>query len=1425
MALLCNVTWAQTSADGPIVTFTNVQQDGTTFTLYINENDELAISSSSAADLSDAAKFRAIQKDNGKWAFYNESKKLYMIWRGKNAGYNSDKGVLAEYNATYCDWSVNQSTNLELGYLFVSKRNGGTSDGSLVIMKETRAFDAYGNTEGWDSNYSNLYRIDIVELAPRTTDFVYNVTDGAYAGSGWCKSWASNDAAKPNLTISVDVNNVNGGQANGIGLRPGKAGSATYTMTAGCTMLSLSFEAKGTDNHKILINGVEKAVGTQWKRFVIHNINAATAEFILKGDNDNDCLLRNVRFVTPALPLRAEVEDSWADNPNTHFGRVTATAGNNVTTMNLTTDHEETTHMLYGGGVHEVGFTRAYRGFEFQGFFLGEKNLGKSFTLTEEQEANITEQNPLVAKFVATETVTLFYDDDEFSYRIPAIATTSTGRIFAVSDYRHNLDDIGRDKHGTGTMRIDLVARYSDNNGETWSETMTIAAGDNTKTGSYLRAFGDAAIAAVGENIVVMAAAGDQLYPYATVASPNKMARIFSSDNGQTWSITEMTTKMYTATGLIPDGVAAFFGSGKMVVDANFNDSGKARIYGALLVRRFVNDNYSNYNNYVVYSDDLGETWNILGGSQTPVASGDEPKAEILPNGQILLSARRGGGRVFNVFTYTDKANNAGTWDTAANGCGNGGSNATNGEIFCVDAKKPDGTAVKLLMQSQPKGGSGQYDRKDVTIWYKEIDANTTYATATIKDNWIEGLQVSHQQSSYSAVTIQPDGRIALFFEEAPCYGDNYEKGYCMVYVPLTIENITKGHYFSSNADLTVERTISVELTDAQGNVYSDQLQCGLTGVAAALATKYPFITLGDNANLETDGENFTYTNTVTLPFKVSNEKTTVWHNIYWHGNNENELVYLYGGASGDEYVAKKAPGSGIPYGASDYNTAKYADNMSWAIYHAGNFTFTFKNKLTNKFIQVTGVATNSENNGKVQNAKFVEEGATAFEIVTKAASQTYKGDYSLKATVNDVDGYLCNTSASYGWATHYNGNGHQGGWATFQEAPDFTALIAEVNATLGMIGTSLGQYKVTDANAATAETAKEAMQNSATVKLNDLNTYKGLLDGATLNMPKNGQYFRVAYDYGDNVGKLYMQGENSNVKGVKFTADKGDASIWQYRDGGLYSYTAEKYLNEAGDDRGLKDSKMTATFSASPRTKGKYNIACTSYIHANKNDNGQYYSDHCSSNNCAAHDLILEEIEPTTVTIGNVGYSTLYSTIALSIPEGVKAYTGELTETDEEKILTLNKVDGIIPANTGVVLYGEANGYNFNIAAKVPAIENNALRGTATDIKTSSVTDGYVYTLQRHGFNTEDEAEYDGVAFKKYIGETITAGKAFLVLPSAQQAQALRIRFAGDDSTGIEHSEFTIQNSEFIYDLQGRRVANPTKGFYIVNGKKVVIK
>ena len=71
---------------------------------------------------------------------------------------------------------------------------------------------------------------------------------------------------------------------------------------------------------------------------------------------------------------------------------------------------------------------------------------------------------------------------------------------------------------------------------------------------------------------------------------------------------------------------------------------------------------------------------------------------------------------------------------------------------------------------------------------------------------------------------------------------------------------------------------------------------------------------------------------------------------------------------------------------------------------------------------------------------------------------------------------------------------------------------------------------------------------------------------------------------------------------------------------------------------------------------------------------------------------------------------------------------------------------------------------------------------------------------------------------------KTLAAHKAFLAIPKTSAAPS----FIGFDTTGIDatlNDNGQMINDNVIYDLSGRRVENPTKGLYIINGKKVVIK
>jgi hypothetical protein len=169
-------------------------------------------------------------------------------------------------------------------------------------------------------------------------------------------------------------------------------------------------------------------------------------------------------------------------------------------------------------------------------------------------------------------------------------------------------------------------------------------------------------------------------------------------------------------------------------------------------------------------------------------------------------------------------------------------------------------------------------------------------------------------------------------------------------------------------------------------------------------------------------------------------------------------------------------------------------------------------------------------------------------------------------------------------------------------------------------------------------------------------------------------------------------------------------------------------------------------------------------------------------------------------------------------VPEGVTAYYG--TEV-ADSVTGLVRIDDkeAIPANQGVILVAEKGGNAVMLpvtSETIAAIEKNALANSAGAAIEN--LNGYVLAAK------------DGVAgfYKAAAGTSLAMNKAYIALPAGANAPTMRIRFAGENhggTTSLESSELNAQGSALIYDLQGRRVANPTKGMYIVNGKKVIVK
>lgn len=196
-----------------------------------------------------------------------------------------------------------------------------------------------------------------------------------------------------------------------------------------------------------------------------------------------------------------------------------------------------------------------------------------------------------------------------------------------------------------------------------------------------------------------------------------------------------------------------------------------------------------------------------------------------------------------------------------------------------------------------------------------------------------------------------------------------------------------------------------------------------------------------------------------------------------------------------------------------------------------------------------------------------------------------------------------------------------------------------------------------------------------------------------------------------------------------------------------------------------------------------------------------------------------------TNVSIGSTGYTTLYTPIAMTVPavEGVSFYKGVFDADDCALTLTAIAAGTNIPHETAVIIEGAPDSqFNYVTAARnSSAVSGNELKGTHSALAIATVNAGNneAYTLQPY-----DNEE--GVAFLRYSGEKLAAGKIYLMLPKslATQQQAVRVRKFGTP-TEMESAVRDAQGSQLIYDLQGRRVLNPTKGIYIVNGKKVIVK
>ena len=184
--------------------------------------------------------------------------------------------------------------------------------------------------------------------------------------------------------------------------------------------------------------------------------------------------------------------------------------------------------------------------------------------------------------------------------------------------------------------------------------------------------------------------------------------------------------------------------------------------------------------------------------------------------------------------------------------------------------------------------------------------------------------------------------------------------------------------------------------------------------------------------------------------------------------------------------------------------------------------------------------------------------------------------------------------------------------------------------------------------------------------------------------------------------------------------------------------------------------------------------------------------------------------------TITAAGWATYCSPYALD-------FTGEIANLKDVYIVdgvtsgtTLNLVSvkgKTVPANTGLLIEGTEGTCVIPVAASGTAdVSANDLVGTTVEA-TLNATKGYVLMgSPAVGF------------YKNNNNFTLGANTAYLPVDFAG-ARSFDFFNLEAETTGINAVEGAKQGMEGVYNLAGQRVAQPTRGLYIVNGRKVVVK
>ena len=405
-------------------------------------------------------------------------------------------------------------------------------------------------------------------------------------------------------------------------------------------------------------------------------------------------------------------------------------------------------------------------------------------------------------------------------------------------------------------------------------------------------------------------------------------------------------------------------------------------------------------------------------------------------------------------------------------------------------------------------------------------------------------------------------------------------------------------------------------------------------------------------------------------------------------------------------------------------------------------------------------------------------------------------------------------TAATGAWATDYNitlptvSNG-----SVVAKVSDVSVTSAAAGATVSLVATPDAGYKLKTISGLYTGTVSETISKGAATKTGTYFRVSGSHHPTYGWRIGSGDHYTLTISSlsNQNLSQVVLTvGTQPNVSGRNIShlqADHGTLSATGTTQGNTITITGINSPTVTVSAPGSNNAASMWTFTQA-KIDGLGSVALT--LTDTGDDNVKTFTMPSSNVTVSAE----FELAPINVTAneGATGeyWATYYnSTTSFTADANTTVFQAALSGDQ----LTLTVVpDREIPADKAVILKSSAATITLTPATTTQTLSGNMLQGTTAELTGAA---GNIYVLNKTNEN--------GVGFYKLKSTgTIDANKAYLTYSASA-----RDFFGFDETTGI--SEKVIVNSEKFdgewYDLGGRRIAQPTKGIYIINGKKIVIK